>query len=369
MKRSILVIFAIATILTLSGCIPKGPGGAGSDKILETIQIVDALGRKVDIPVNADKFAAIGPGALRLYCYVADTTRLVGVENFEVATETSGKPYLQANMHLKNYPVIGFGGPGNTPDAERLTLAGAEVIFTMYNYEIKEVEELQEKTGIPVVALSYGETELFDPAIGNSIMLIGKVTGNEERAREIVNFLEDAKTDLLNRTSGIPEGSQKTVYLGAHSMGGMFGIESTTGNYALFNALQAINVVDAAGIDSHAVLDKEKLLELDPDIIFLDAGGLHIVKKNYDDMPGYYAQLSAFSERNVHRLLPYNYYYTNLEIALANTYYIGKVLYPGAFLDIDPAEKFDEITVKMLGAALYKETAERYGCFGTIRFE
>ena len=37
------------------------------------------------------------------------------------------------------------------------------------------------------------------------------------------------------------------------------------------------------------------------------------------------------------------YYSTNIDTVIANAYYIGKVLYPDEFRDIDPAEKADEI--------------------------
>jgi iron complex transport system substrate-binding protein len=371
-KKTLIFTFLLVfiSIFVFSGCHKTGPSGnTADDGRVQYIRVTDALGRIVDVPANAKKFAAIGPGCLRLYCYIADTEKLVGVENFEVATEVNGKPYMQANLQLKAYPVIGFGGPGNTPDAESLIKADTDVIFTMYNYEMKEVDELQGKTGIPVVALSYGETELFDPALNHSLLLIGQITGNQDRAKEIIDYFDEIKKDLDNRTSQVPDDKKPTVYLGAQSMGGMYGIESTTGNYCLFNAVHAKNAVDMIGIHKYAVLDKEKILELDPDVIFLDAGGINIVKKNYDDNPGYYAQLSSFSGNNVHLLLPYNYYYTNLEIALANAYYIGKVLYPDQFSDIDPAGKFDEITTKMLGTALYKETAERYGQYGVVSFK
>lgn len=364
-------LFNIAPIFTIFMCLFIISGCSNntiSNSSQKYMQITDSLGRTVDVPVNASKFACVGPGCLRLYCYVADTKQLVGVENFEVTTETNGKPYMMANPQLKSYPIIGFGGPGNTPDAERLIKSGADVIFTMYNYQVSDVDELQEKTGIPVIALSYGVNEVFDPALNNSLLIIGKVTGSEERANEIVNYINGIKEDLDKRTSSIPDDKRPAVYFGADSYGGELGITSTTGNYSLFNAVHAKNVVDQIGIHEYVVLDKEKILEMNPGIIFLDAGGLGIVKEDYDKNPGYYAQLSAFKNNHVYLLLPYNYYYTNIEIGLANAYYIGKVLYPDQFSDIDPAKKFDEITTKMLGKALYQENAERYGPYGTVSF-
>ena len=58
--------------------------------------------------------------------------------------------------------------------------------------------------------------------------------------------------------------------------------------------------------------------------------------------------------------LPFNYYGTNLEIALADAYYIGTALYPDAFSDVDPAGKFDEICQALLGIDAYAQIAETY---------
>jgi len=50
-------------------------------------------------------------------------------------------------------------------------------------------------------------------------------------------------------------------------------------------------------------------------------------------------RLKAFKEGRVYGTLPYNYYRTNIAVALADTYYIGKILYPDKFKDVDPEKK------------------------------
>jgi iron complex transport system substrate-binding protein len=60
-------------------------------------------------------------------------------------------------------------------------------------------------------------------------------------------------------------------------------------------------------------------------------------------------RLEAFKEGRVYGTLPYNYYHTNIAVALADAYYIGKVLYPDKFKDVDPEKKADEIFQVFLG--------------------
>ena len=128
----------------------------------------------------------------------------------------------------------------------------------------------------------------------------------------------------------------------------------------MFDVLSAVNVVKEAGINEYVMLDKEKLLEMDPSVIILDAGGLALIQEDYSANPEFYNILSAFKNGKVYLQMPFNYYTTNLEIALADAYYIGSVLYPEQFVDIDPVEKFDEISNFFLGIDSYERIANQY---------
>lgn len=320
-------------------------------------EITDMLGRTVTIPADTTSYACIGPGALRLYCYVADDAELAGVEDVEQTWGDDGRPYNMSIPNVNELPVIGPGGPGNAPDAEMLFVAAPDVIFTCYNTDIASVEELQDKTGIPVVAISYGEGRLFDQTLYDSLSLIGKITDHEERAQEVINYFEVLKADLETRVVDV---EPIRVYLGGQSSRGSHGIESTTGDYEIFNVLTATNVVNEKDIYEYIMLDKEALLELDPEVIILDAGGLSLVQEDYVANPEYYDSLSAFKNGKVYLQMPFNYYTTNMEIALADAYYIGSVLYPEAFADVDPVAKFDEISNFFLGIDSYDRISSVY---------
>lgn len=330
--------------------------------------VTDLLGRKVSIRAGAQSFAAIGPGCLRLYTYVADVSKLTGIEQMEV-NDISGRPYMLANKKLQKLPVIGPGGPNNAPDAEKLLASDPDVIFTMYNSEVSDVDELQEKTGIPVVALSYGVSEMFDPAVDESLTLIGKVTGHEERAAKVVAYLASLKNELASRTASISRDEKPLAYVGGLGMRGVHGIESTNGNFSLFNAVGVRNAVAEAGINKAIMLDKEKLLEMNPDVVFIDGSGLHLVTEDYSKNKAFYDQLDAFKNGKVYMLLPYNYYYTNIDIAVADAYFIGTVLYPKQFADVSAKAKFDEIMNTLLGKSLYSEISKMYyGGYQQLKF-
>jgi iron complex transport system substrate-binding protein len=361
-----LLALLITAVMLLAGCAGDSPPGNDD----QAMAVTDSLGRTVTVPNGADKFVAIGPGCLRLYCYVADPAKIVGVEQTEITDGVTGRPYAMAYPELLDLPIIGPGGPNTAPDAEKILQVGPDVIFSLYNSDISAVDELQSKTNIPVVALSYGDTEVFDPTLNESLELIGKVTGNEARAAEVVQFFTACQVDLDSRTADIAFADKPTVYLGAQSSRGTHGIESTRGNYSLFMAVNVRNVVEEAGIHEYVMLDKEKLLEMDPEIIFLDGGGLANVQEDYNSNPQFYQGLTAFRTGRVYMQLPYNYYYTNIDIALCNAYYIGSIVYPERFSDINIMTKSNEIFKELLGKELYSQVAdEYYGGFQQLSFE
>ena len=51
--------------------------------------------------------------------------------------------------------------------------------------------------------------------------------------------------------------------------------------------------------------------------------------------------------------MPYNSYYTNLEIAYADAYYAGMVSFPERYKDFNLKDKANEITKKFLGVDFY----------------
>lgn len=368
-KKIMSILIGICILATLfGGCASQSKPSSNAKPADENITVKDLLGREVKIKGRAKKVVAIGAGSLRLYCYVGSPDKIVGIERIDNGS-TKGRPYMMANQSLAKLPVIGQGGPNNAPDVEKILAVKPDVIFTTYAENKTAVDNLQSKTGIPVIALDYGKVSTFDPAVYSSINIIGKVIGEEKRAKEVVDYMEKCKSDLNNRTKDIPDSKKPTAYAGGLAHKGEHGIESTQGNYSLFNAVHAKNVVDEIGKTGSIMIDKEKLLKWNPDKIFVDFSGIRLIKEDYKKNPQFYKNLSAFKNGEVYSILPYNWYWTNIEVAMSDAYYIGKVLYPEQFKDVDPAKKADEIYKFLLGKELYSDISKDYGGFNKITLE
>ena len=158
------------------------------------------------------------------------------------------------------------------------------------------------------------------------------------------------------------------MYVGGIAYRGSHGITSTEPRYPSFRFVNAENVAGSLGavmtsprdVMLNAFIDKEQLIEWNPEYIFLDMGSLFSLENEMLSEP-WLETLSAFRQGKVYSVFPYNWYTTNYSTILVNSYFIGNILYPDAFADIDPAEKADEIYGFMLGAPIYEMMVERYG--------
>lgn len=333
----------------------------------ETINVKDMAGRTVSVPYDPEKIVCIGPGALRLIVYLQAEDKVAGVEDME-KRNPGGRPYWLAHDDLKNLPRIGPGGPAGInkkPDMEALMAVNPQVIFITY-MDAPLAHGVQKTLGIPVVVLSYGAFASFDEAVYEALHTVGMVLHREERAAAVVEYIESLRKDLQQRTSDIPADEKPGVYVGGIGYRGAQGIESTEVNYIPLQWIHAINLAEKipSRMGNHLFTDKEALLGLNPDVIFIDGGGLSLVTEDIRKKPKYYGALKAFQNRRIHTLLPFNFYTTNIGTALADAYAMGKTIYPKKFTDIDPEQKADEIYTFLVGKPVYGKLKKEYGTIG-----
>lgn len=331
----------------------------------ETATVMDMGKRTVEVPSNPQRIVCLSPGTLRLITYLGATNRVVGVEDFE-KTRPSGRPYMLARPELAKLPTIGPGGPGSInrePDLEAILKVRPDVIFISY-MEPDNAEALQRKLGIPVVILTHGRFASVDELMFESLRVAGKILQADQRADEVIEYIENARKDLHTRTQAVSDTDKPAVYVGAVGYKGVHGIESTDASYTPLDWVRARNLAKTIAPRSHLFVDKEKLLAWDPDIIFIDGGGLSLVKQDFEKRPEFYKGLKAFREQRVYVVFPFNYYVTNISTAIADAFVVGKILYPNEFADINPKIKADEIYTFLYGMPLYQRMEKDYGPLG-----
>ncbi len=332
----------------------------------DKIGISDMAGRKVSLPSQVTKIVAV-TGTLRLAVYLGCVDMIAGIENLEIRYPADiSRPYsLALKGTAEKLPVIGEGGAGKLLDMERLLAARPDIVFTT---DPHIAETIQRSTGMPAVVVSYGQSSMLEKKdLISSLHLMGRILKKEKRAREIEEFINAFEKDIAKRIKDIPDKSKPRVYVGGVAYYGSHGITSTEVFYPPFHWLQVRNVADEINRAGSAFIEKEKLLYWNPDVIFIDTGGLSLIQNDYLKNREFYRKLRAVKEGRVYSLLPYTYYFTNVETALANTYAVGKELHPSRFKDIDPLKKADEIFSFFTGVNALEELKQSDG-YGLVRF-
>ncbi|WP_339134343.1 MAG: iron ABC transporter substrate-binding protein [Candidatus Electrothrix sp. GW3-4] len=357
--KNILITITTALVL-ISFSVPSFVGIAGA----ETRTLTDMNGRKVTVPEQIRSVVPLG-GALRFLIYMQSLDLVKGMERIEQDRLVAGRLYGLATVDLaQKLPVIGEGGAGGRlPNFERIIEIWPDVIIGM-GMDSSQVENIQQKTGIPVYALNYGEPGILDvQSVRTALTHLGKLLGRSDRSTQLITAIDQFQADLARRTAGIPESEQQTAYIGAISYRGAQGIVSTEAAYAPLVWAGGKNVAAAINRPGHIFIDPEQVLAWNPEVMFLDAGGLETVEQDYAKNPAFYQELKAAQKQQVYLVMPYNLYHTNIEIAYADAYFIGKTLYPERFQDIEPASKADEIFQAFIGMKGYKALEKEYGGF------
>lgn len=317
---------------------------------VEARQITDAHNRTITVPDKIDRIICSGSGCLRLISYFNARDLVVAVDDIEKRKRKfDARPYLLANPEYKNLPIFGQFRGHDDPEKILGLQQFPQVIFKTYGTSGYDPVELESKTGIPVVVLEYGDLAKNRTDLFQAFTIIGQVLQKEDRAAELIDFFTHQIKTLENRTADIPD--KKKCFVGGIAFRGPHGFQSTEPSYPPFQFVSAANIAATASAAEknlrHSNFSKEKILAADPDVLFLDlstlqmgtdSGGLYELKTD----PVYQA-LSAVKTKQVYGVLPYNLYTQNLGSVLADAWYIGKILYPDQFKDIDPKEKADEI--------------------------
>ena len=369
MKRKLISLLLVLTMSLASLAIFTACGGDETDG---TSFVTDMIGREVQIEAGSYKrVVCIGAGALRMYSYVGDVNLLCGIEDIDNTTresrpkmfDSAARPYVLANAEVFNSieNSCGVGGPNaQTAEAEKILACNPDIVISEYE-DVDKENALQEQLGVPVITLKISSDGVFSRYTKDTITLLGKIFKREKQAKALNKYIEDQTQLLYERTYDIPDEEKKSVYVCGLGNWGTTNHLMTAQNYAPFNCAHIKNAVSGLIKDGIQAIEAEKLVDLgkDIDVMLIDAAAVKNIKPLYKDDPTMFDDVKAWQNGEVYLEMPYNAYYTNLEIALANTFYIAKIVYPERFEDIDITDKLNEITKAFLGKELAEEI---YAC-------
>ena len=229
----------------------KGVRGIIDPTNLDWPREVEGLNGLVSIPAKPERIITASVGHDEMALALVPLDRLVGV-----GSSTKNATYSNVSSLVQDIAEI-------SRDPETIVAQAPDVVATSPFFPAEAIEALS-KTGIPVV-----QTELkHDPeARINSILLMGYIFGEEERAIEFATEVSDRHEALLEITSKA-EPKPKVLALTQYSdklwtAGG----NSTEGG--VITAAGGINAAEEAGIEGNQTTSLEGVIAMNPDVIFI----------------------------------------------------------------------------------------------------
>ena len=369
-KKLFTFIMVFALLASFCACGVEGVPVTATDasgNAVSTVSLTDMIGREVMVaPGTYQRVVCVGAGALRMYSYIGDVSALVGVEDIDNTTlaerpmmfDSVARPYVLAYGDTFNtLPSCGVGGPmAQAAEAEKILSCDPDIVISMFE-DVDKANALQEQLGVPVITLSAGANGVFDEKFAGSMKLLGKIFAREEKATTLVPFVEAE--------------DKPSVYICGLGNWGTTDHLMTAENYISFQIAGVKNAVSGLGIQGIGPIEEEKFVELGEqmDIIIMDAAAVKNIKPLYAEDSAMFDTCKAWETGEVYLQMAYNAYYTNYEIALINTWFIAKTVYPELFADVDMTAKTNEITKAFLGAELADEIfacPSSFGGYGKI---
>lgn len=328
----------------------------------ETRIVVDGLGREIEVPAKVETIVTLG-NASRMATYLGLADKMITVTSGD-NNDSVVMAYGYYNHDIwADLPVCSSGGYGEI-NPEVIIEASPDVILCTFEEDI--VANIEEQLGRKVVAAPQGT--LFAEDYEHALRVFGEACGVSDRAETVIAFIRECLADLDSRTSSIADDNKPTALCAAATFRGGHGIAGVYANNAVFATVNAKDVtVGYIDAQKGVEVDKEQVLEWNPDLIVLDASNLGLVENEYAEDPAFFESLNAVKNGELYQWPNSTSNYTNVEIPLVNAYYIGSVMFPEAFADVDFETKAEEIFRFFLGHDGYLSVLNNAGMgYGSV---
>ena len=186
MKKILALILAIVLIVGLSACQAQqtaAPTPTEQPAVDTKIVITDLKGRQITLDKAPERIVSLSPANTEILFAVGAGDKVVGVTSF-----------CDFPAEVKDVEKIGsFEGP----NLELIQKAKPDVVLAG-GYIQEDLIANLEQLNIPVIS-----TEATDfNSIFDSIALIGKVSGNEQKAAEVVKGMKDKIAEIEDKVKG-----------------------------------------------------------------------------------------------------------------------------------------------------------------------
>ncbi len=252
-KKSIAIVLSIAMLLSLTACRPIETSNASKENAdkKSTFIVTDQAGRTVEIKNNTQSIAVV-------FGLATNFILALGKGEQFVAIGSSNDMFNRICPSLAHISTVGKG----RADMEAMAKLNPDVFI----HRATDMETLKAVSalGIPSIGIAPESTE----EILETVFLLGKILGAEERAKILIDYYNKKVEFAKSITSNIPDDKKYTAIV----MG------SEIGKVASGNMLQSYLIETAGGINMAKdieskeiwpIVGAEKIFQWNPDFIFL----------------------------------------------------------------------------------------------------
>jgi iron complex transport system substrate-binding protein len=337
------------------GQIEKQPGS-------ETVTVTDLAGREVTLNYPVERIVLIRSRDIYGFSAVlgdeTDDKIVAWGPDIKTADKDAFDKYLERFPQIGQLTWVGDIFKDALSTEQILDLDPDVVIVEtfMKNRGYESIDRL-EKAGLPLLFLDFSQKPFESPQA--SILLIGEITGKQQRAREIVDYVDEQLELVFTRLDSL-DGPKPTIYLEAGNLGPQdysvtygYNKQQTMSSWgAMLQATRAENIASDAVVNM-AVINPDRIIITGA--YWPAAGAMRM---------GYYADptearklLQAFCKRPGWNTLDavknkevYSLFhgFTMHIFSFVGLQQMVKWLYPETFRDIEPEENFKEFHRRFL---------------------
>lgn len=331
MKKLVVLLLTVSMLLS----------GFSSVMASEVITIVDAQEQVVKVPQPVERIVSISGALSEILSVLGASDRMIGRDGgtdfppvlleLPVVAENSFRPQLEAILELQ-------------PD---LIIAD-----TMLNADNRAKLE---SFGIPVVVEQVSNPNRLFTAITN----LGEVIGELERAKEVITFISDYESLIIDRVANVPESSKPRVFWEWNAPFKSGSKTSTTG--PRITLAGGINIAEEVTGD-WPVLSGEYVWEEDPEVIIKMASredSSEVMVAHYEEIISRVgvSETSAVKNERVHVI---SWTVHNGIRSIVGSLHYAKWFHPELFLDLEPEvvhsellSEFYNLDLATLGPTIY----------------
>jgi iron complex transport system substrate-binding protein len=303
-----------------------------------SVTITDMAGRTVTVNGPIERIIANQPETMELVLAVAGESaadKIVAVGSNKSAETVMGM-YAEKFPQLADLPGIN-DGTGFDTEAIIALEPDVFVLNTWFLDSLTETIETLDRAGIVTVVLDMSSDAMEAPQ--TAIGIIGELFGEQERAQELINFINE-QLDLV-RDANLAERTDKpTVYIEKGSgTAEAYDVSFSSGQWASVVEVAGGDNVAVGAIDGDTQIDPEYLISSNPDFIFIAGLGFGTKSSDADAVFEAYTSrtgwdtLTAVADGNVYQVA---HLMSRNPTCFYPTLVMAKLFYPDVFADVDP---------------------------------